>query len=305
MKIAILGATSHIAKNLIYYFYRDPKYELSLFARNKKAVYEFIKSCNDVAVPCVIGFEEFISGNYDAVINCIGVGDPAKLKNVGDKIFRLTEYFDNLVIDYLLSHKNVAYINFSSGAVYGTAFDSGINRNSFATIDVNNITSADYYRIAKLNAEAKHRAMPDLCIVDLRIFSFFSRFIDLDSGFLLCEMVRCVKDHAIFHTNSVDIIRDYVSPNDLFALVELCFEKMPLNCVLDVYSAKPVRKSELIKLFSEIFGLAIQIEEEDNSSPTGIKVSYFSKNYEARRVLTYVPAKSSIQTVQEEAKHLM
>jgi len=305
MKIAILGATSHIAKNLIYYFARDPQYELFLFARNKKAVHEFMKSCDSISFSRVLGFEEFFDGNFDAVINCVGVGDPARLKNVGAEIFRLTEYFDNLVIDYLLSHKNVVYINFSSGAVYGTAFDSGITKDSLATIDINNITSADFYRIAKLNAEAKHRAMPDLCIVDLRIFSFFSRFIDLDSGFLLCEMVRCAKDHTIFHTNSVDIIRDYVAPKDLFMLVQLCLEKGSLNCALDVYSAKPVRKSELLKLFAEEFGLEIEVEEKNHSSPTGTKTSYFSTNYNAQRLLGYSPENTSICNVQREARILI
>jgi len=305
MKIAILGATSHIAKNLIYYFAKNTQYELFLFARNKDAVHVFMQTCNSTSLFRVFGFEAFFEGSYDAVINCVGVGDPAKQKNIGAEIFRLTEYFDNLVIDYLFSHRSVVYINFSSGAVYGTAFDSGITKDSLATIDVNNITSADFYRIAKLNAEAKHRAMSDLCIVDLRIFSFFSRFINLDSGFLLCEMLRCAKDHTIFHTNSVDIIRDYVAPSDLFALVELCFEKAPLNCALDVYSAKPVRKSELLKLFTEEFGLKVEIEEKGYLSPTGTKVAYFSKNYEARKVLMYVPANSSVYTVREEARYLL
>ncbi len=305
MKIAILGATSHIAKNLIYYFAKDPQNELFLFARNKDAVHVFMQTCNSTSLFRVFGFEAFFEGSYDAVINCVGVGDPAKQKNIAAEIFRLTEYFDNLVIDYLLSHKNVVYINFSSGAVYGTAFDSGITKGSLTTIDVNNITSADFYRIAKLNAEAKHRAMPDLCIVDLRIFSFFSRFINLDSGFLLCELVRCAKDHTIFHTNSVDIIRDYVAPSDLFALVKLCFEKAPLNCALDVYSAKPVQKSELLKLFAEEFGLKIEVEEKNYSSPTGIKASYFSTNNTAQMLLGYNPEITSICNVKKEASMLL
>ncbi|WP_158904925.1 NAD-dependent epimerase/dehydratase family protein [Rectinema subterraneum] len=305
MKIAILGATSHIAKNLIYYFAKDPQCELFLFARNKQAVHEFIESCDSISFSRVLGFEEFLDGNYDAVINCVGIGDPHKQKDAGVEFFRITEYYDNLIIDYLLSHKNVVYINFSSGAVYGTAFDSGVTKDSLATIDVNNITSADFYRIAKLNSEAKHRAMLDLRIIDLRIFGFFSHFIDLDSGFLLCEMVRCTKDHAIFHTNSVDIIRDYVAPSDLFSLVKLCLEKEPLNCALDVYSAKPVRKSELLNLFSEEFGLEIEVEEKDHSSPTGTKVVYFSTNRDAQKLLGYFPENTSICNVQRETRILI
>lgn len=305
MKIAILGATSHIAKNLIYYFVKYPKYELFLFARNKQAVHEFIESCDSISFSRVLGFEEFFDGNYDAVINCVGIGDPRKQKDAGVEFFRVTEYYDNLIIEYLLSHRNVVYINFSSGAVYGTAFDTGVTKESWATIVINNITSADFYRIAKLNSEAKHRALPDLRIIDLRIFSFFSHFIDLSAGFLLCEMLRCTKDHSIFHTNSIDIIRDYVAPNDLFTLVQLCFMKGDLNCALDVYSAKPVRKSELLNLFSEEFGLKVEIEENDHSSLTGTKMAYFSTNRDAQELLSYFPENTSIGTIEKETSMLL
>jgi len=118
-------------------------------------------------------------------------------------------------------------------------------------------------------------------------------------------MVRCAKDHTIFHTNSVDIIRDYVAPSDLFALVELCFEKAPLNCALDVYSAKPVRKSELLKLFSEEFGLEIEIEEKAHSSPTGTKVAYFSDNFTAEFIIGYEPKVKSIDSIRAETRFLL
>jgi len=111
MKIAILGATSHIAKNLIYYFAKNPQNELFLFARKKDAVLEFMQAFKSPSFFRVLGFEALYEANYDAIINCVGVGDPAKQKNIGAEIFRLTEYFDNLAIDYLLSHKSVVYIN--------------------------------------------------------------------------------------------------------------------------------------------------------------------------------------------------
>jgi hypothetical protein len=144
-----------------------------------------------------------------------------------------------------------------------------------------------------------------LNIVDLRIFGFFSHFIDLDSGFLLCEMVRCAKDHTIFHTNSVNIIRDYVAPNDLFMLVKLCLEGEPLNCALDVYSAKPVRKSELLKLFAEEFGLKIEVEEKNHSSPTGTKVAYFSDNFTAEVIIGYEPKVKSIDSIRAETRFFL
>jgi len=305
MRIAILGATSQIAKNLISYFLKDSKYELFLFARNTKAVHEFIMTIDSLSIPFIFGFEEFPSGKYDVVINCIGIGDPRKLREAGVGFFRITEYFDNLVIDYLLNNKNTTYINFSSGAVYGTEFDSGVTEDSIANIAVNKIIPADFYRIGKLNAEVKHRALIDQNIIDLRIFSFFSQFIDLNSGFLLCELVRSVIANTIFHTNAVEIIRDYIAPSDLFTLVELCLINQKMNCAIDVYSAKVVQKSELIELFKHEYGLTSVIEDKDCASMTGTKLAYYSSNPAAFSLLSYVPTINSIDTVRSEVAMLL
>jgi nucleoside-diphosphate-sugar epimerase len=305
MKIAILGATSHIAKNLVYYFRQESRDELFLFARNQGAVRDFLKSTKDDVAPIVFGFDSFSGGDYDAVINCVGIADPQKQKNAGVDLFRLTERFDDLALDYLAGHEKTVYINFSSGAVYGTAFDSGVEGNAVASIAVNGITSADYYRIAKLNAEAKHRAMPDRNIIDLRVFSFFSRFIDLESGFLLTEMLRCVIERQPFYTNAVDIVRDYVAPSDLFSLVKLCVASSGINQPMDVFSAEPIRKSELIALFSCDFGLETRIDEEDHVSTTGAKLTYYSANHVATSLLNYIPALTSRDAVRDEANEII
>lgn len=305
MKIAILGATGHIAKNLVYYFRRDSRYELFLFARNQGAVHEFLKATEGELVPIIAGFDLFPGGDYDAVINCVGIADPQKQKNAGVELFRLTERFDDLVLDYLAGHEKVVYVNFSSGAVYGTAFDSGVEANAVASIAVNGITPADYYRIAKLNAEAKHRAMADRNIIDLRVFSFFSRFIDLKSGFLLAEMMRCVIERRPFYTDAVDIVRDYVAPSDLFSLVKLCVASNGINQPIDAYSAGPIRKSELITLFSSDFGLETRIDEEARVSPTGVKLAYYSANHVATSLLNYIPALASRDAIRGEANEII
>ena len=301
MKIAILGATSHIAKNLIYYLRRDSHCELFLFARNQAAVHEFLKGTEGKPSPSVAGFDGFPGGDYDAVINCVGIADPEKQTNAGVELFRLTERFDDLALDYLTGHEQTVYVNFSSGAVYGTAFDVAAEGNAVASVAVNNIVPADYYRIAKLNAEAKHRAMADQSIIDLRVFSFFSRFVDLNSGFLLAEMMRCVIERRPFHTDAVDIVRDYVAPGDLFALVRLCVASTGINQPMDVFSAAPIHKSDLIDLFSHDFGLETHIDEEAQVSTTGAKLAYYSTNHIATLLLNYVPALTSRDVVHDEA----
>ena len=97
----------------------------------------------------------------------------------------MTEYYDNLILDNLNKYQSTIYINISSGAVYGTDFKKPANSSFTTEIDVNNITTIEHYRIAKLNSEVKHRSLSDFKIIDLRIFGFFSRFIELEKDFLL------------------------------------------------------------------------------------------------------------------------
>jgi hypothetical protein len=69
----------------------------------------FILSIN--AENCVpTTYDEFSGERYDAIINCIGIGDPAVLKIAKDQIFRLTEYYDNLILDNL---KNLSFDSFT------------------------------------------------------------------------------------------------------------------------------------------------------------------------------------------------
>jgi hypothetical protein len=305
MRVAILGATSQIAKNLISFFCLEPKYELFLFARNETAVREFLSCIGAHNVSRIFPYSSFSTETYEVVINCVGIADPRKQRTAGIELFRLTERFDDLILNFLESHDKTLYISFSSGAIYGTAFEDGVSEDNTAIIDVNKIEPVDYYRIAKLNSEAKHRAMSDRKIIDLRVFSFFSRFIDLEAGFLLCEMTRCVKEGRIFYTNATDIVRDYVAPSDLFSLIELCLGDNGHNIVLDVYSAKPVRKCELIDLFTQEFGLETQVDETSRINTTGEKLAYYSTNRASEKVLRYTPKQTAISSVYIETKCLL
>jgi len=300
MKVAILGSTSHIAKNLIYFFSKDPKYELFLFARNIGVVKEFLRTIGGISSSIILEFDSFFAVNYDVVINCIGIADPNKQKILGIELFNITEHYDNLILNYLLSHEHTLYINFSSGAVYGTELDISVNEDSNAIIAVNNIMHSDYYRIAKINSEAKHRSMADKKIIDLRVFSFFSRHINLESGFLLCEMTRCANEHRIFYTSDIDIERDYIAPSDLFAIVELCIMECNYNIAFDVYSAKPVRKSEIVALFEREFCLETQIDKKNRISATGSKQVYFSSNKTLGRKIGYIPKVTAIASIKYE-----
>ncbi|OQX21091.1 MAG: hypothetical protein BWK75_03930 [Candidatus Altiarchaeales archaeon A3] len=304
-KIAILGATGHIAKNLIERFCRTNKYELFLFARSLDQLNKFLKSiqCNDAVSSRM--FSDFSCADYEVIINCVGIGDPGKLKTEGDSIFRLTETFDNMVLDYLESHTNAIYINFSSGAAYGTDFSTPVNEFSCTKLDINHIASSDFYGIAKINSEAKHRAMANLNIIDLRVFGFFSRFIDLKAQYFMSEVISCIKNDEEFITGKGNIIRDYVHPHDLISLIEKCINKPAFNEVFDVYSLKPVTKFEILDYFAQQYGLKYSIKSNINIlTATGTKDNYYSNNKKAEKN-GYFPQFTSIDSIIEETKAIL
>jgi nucleoside-diphosphate-sugar epimerase len=304
-RIAILGATGHIAKSLIDGFCRAGKYKLFLFARSRDRLGKFladIQCGNNVSLKL---FSEFYHAEYDVIINCVGIGDPGKLKNAGISIFRLTETYDNLVLDYLEAYPEALYINFSSGAAYGTEFSTPVNETTCTRMAINHIAPSDYYGIAKINAEAKHRALDTLNIVDLRVFGFFSRFIDLRNQYFMSEVISCVKYGKGFETGPENITRDFVHPRDLMFLIEKCIAKKTINDVFDVYSLKPATKFEILDYFNRQYGLKYTVKENINiSTATGIKNHYYSKNRKAQNI-GYYPQFASLESIIQESKAIL
>lgn len=304
--IAILGATSHIAKGLIYNFSRAVEYkDLYLFARSKSNLGLFLKQIKCSYLYQRKGFSDFSKHHYDVIINCVGLGTPVKVRGASEDLFKLTEEFDNMVLKYLQRHPDTIYINFSSGAVYGTTFTHMVDNDSRLNIMVNNIKPENYYGIAKLYSEVKHRALKNLKIVDLRIFSYFSRFIDLDSGYFLTELIKSIKKKKVFITSPCDFIRDILSQQDLFDLIRLIIKSKPFNGAFDAYSSKPVSKFELLDYFVKNYSLKfIPDDKFDSTCPTGKKQFYCSGSRTASR-LGYHPKFSSLGNVANEAAYLL
>lgn len=304
-RIAIIGSTSHIAKGLIYNFSITGDYELFLFARSLKSVENFLNLIKYKGKYFLKTFSEFSKSKYDVIINCVGIGSSVDIKNKISACFRLTEAFDNLVLDYLETHLDSLYINLSSGAVYGKDFSEPVNTSTCSKWDINNITESDYYGIAKLNSEAKHRALINLKIVDLRIFGYFSRFINLKSRFLLTEIISCIKDGREFITGNENIVRDYIHPRDLFSLIEKCIQKYSVNDAFDAFSLKPITKFEIIHYFASEYGLRYIVKDDAKvSSLTGGKVNYYSNNKSALNI-SYVPQFSSADCIIQESRELL
>jgi nucleoside-diphosphate-sugar epimerase len=301
INIALLGATSHIAKNLIIELNKKKTYQLFLFARSIERFTQFKKENSEISTLPVYTFQDFNNHHYDVIVNCVGIGDPGNLFDKMDSIFTLTEKFDQLILDYLKNINSQAlYISLSSGAAYNSSFDTPVDVSSYSKISINAISPTDYYGIAKVNSEAKHRALQKFNIVDLRIFGFFSRYIGMDSKFLLTQLITCLHSKTNFVTSADNIIRDYVHPKDLTELIELCIQKKVVNEVYDVYSLKPIEKMEILQYFVNAFDLQYQItNNSDISSATGTKLHYYSNNRKAESI-GYKPKFSSLDCLIEE-----
>lgn len=304
-RIAILGSTSHIAKGLIYNFSIGEGYELFLFSRSLERLQNFLHDIHYKKSVFLKNFTDFNNTKYDVIINCVGISGSVDIKNEIPSIFILTETFDNLVLDYLKAHPDTLYIDFSSGAVYGTDFSEPVNSSTYSQWNINSIVEADYYGIAKLNSEAKHRALKNLKIVDLRIFGYFSRFINLKSRFLLTEIISCIKDGREFITGNENIVRDYIHPRDLFSLIEKCIQKYSMNDAFDACSLKPITKFEIIHYFASEYGLRYIVKDDAKvSALTGNKVNYYSSNKSALNI-SYVPQFSSEDCIIQESRELL
>lgn len=304
LKVAILGATSHIAKGLIFHFKDDESIELHCYARDLEKVKSFSRLIN-YKNPILKSFHELNDDHLDAVINCIGITYTSALNSLNENVFELTEIFDNIVLNYIRQNPETTYINFSSGAVYGTSFNQPASLNTKTIIDVNNILSEDYYRIAKLNSEAKHRSLNDFNIIDLRIFGYYSRFIDLTKNYLMTDILSSIRENRTLKTRPTDIIRDYIHPKDLSKLVKACFEAKKINEALDVRSKYPVSKMEILNFFKQNYNLNFEIDENYvGYSATGEKLNYYSAINNSV-IIKLKPDYSSIECIAVETEELL
>jgi len=301
MRIAILGATSQIAQDLILSFSKYKDYDFSIFGRNVALLQKWINSENLSDKYQVQEYSEF--GNhqkYDVIINFVGIGDPVKAKKMGSDIFQITEQYDNMALDYIKQHKETRYIFLSSGAVYGGSYQEPANENTVATVDINNLESTDWYAISKLYAEARHRSLSELSIVNVRVFNYFSHTQDMDTRFLITDIVRAIKNKEVFKTSADNIIRDFITPPDFYRLIQAIIDFKPANMTLDCYTKSPVSKFNLLNELVSVFGLEYGVEDGVNIvNATGIKSNYYSLN-KAAKSIGYNPKNTSLEGLIQE-----
>ena len=303
IRVAILGVTGYVGRSLLHEFFLEKeKFTLSLFSRSPKKVETLISRMSEFDNYEIKKLEDFSSGSYDVIINCTGIGDPSVLKNDPFSIFTVTEEMDSLILSYVTKNKETLYINLSSGAVYGNNSETSLGNSSYSIISLENMTTYDYYAIAKINSEAKHRAMRDLHIIDLRIFAFFSSFVDNDSGFFMSEVVRSLIQKNEFITSDEDMVRDYICPKDLFSMISLVIEKKKGNDFFDVYSKSPISKFEILDFCKNVYGFTYSVRKKEETK--GVTKLYYPRNKKAS-ILGYEPKYTSLVGIQIEIDKIL
>ena len=301
MRIAILGATSQIAQDLILSFSINKGYDFLLFGRNIELLEKWINSENLSEKYQVKEYSEFSNDQkYDMIINFVGIGDPAKAQKTGNDIFKITEQYDDMALEYVKQHKKTKYIFLSSGAVYGGNYQEPVNKDTIATIDINNLKSTDWYTLAKLYAEAKHRSLSDLSIIDVRVFNYFSHTQNIDTRFLITDIVRAIKNKEVFKTSVDNIVRDFITPPDFYNLIQAIIDAKSTNIALDCYTKNPVSKFDLLSELKNKFGLIYDFDENiDTIDATGAKVNYYSTNKISGNI-KYMPDNTSLDGIIQE-----
>jgi nucleoside-diphosphate-sugar epimerase len=302
MRVALLGATGHVGRVLTVGLGAADDIELILLARAPQRAQAFASAHNLRAPWQVRELAESASVDADAFVNCLGAGDPGRLP--GD-LLELESQFDSLFLRSLRGNDGARGIAMSSGVVYDSDFQRPTDEETpIRSASASATTSGEAYALAKARAEATHRAAGDLAIVDVRLFGLYSRFVDRSARYLMNDVVDAIAGGCALSVSGDDIVRDFVAPADLTALVGCILDAAPANTTMDVYSAAPVRKSEMLADFSVRYGLTYTTDDGAASSPTGTKPNYYSTSHRASAV-GYRPSRTSLESLSEEIDVLL
>lgn len=303
MLIAILGATSQIAKDLIISFSGDASYELELFSRRPEVAREWLVENALSSQYSSYALEVFNEDRkFDAIINFVGAGDPAQVAKMGKTIFEITDGIDQLCLEYLKHNPICKYIFLSSGAIFGENFERPVDCDAKTVINPSSHAPQDWYGLAKLNAEIRHRSMNDFAIVDIRLFNYISHRQNLDARFLIADIFRAIRDQVSLKVSAEYMVRDFLHPSDFYALILAILNSPRSNLAVDAYTKEPIDKPNLLSLMKENFNFQYEFDGMSNAlNATGKKCFYYSLNRSAEK-LGYRPLMTSAEGILTEAR---
>lgn len=306
MNITIFGASSQIAKGLIKKFSEKKQNHLTLLVRDYKSFYGWFEKKKIHNNFVIKQYSEFSNdAKIDVIINCVGVGDPAKALSVSSSIQSITQHFDQIALEYLDLNPETKYFFISSGIAYGDIFSAPARKYTQQNIDLNSSKPEDAYAISKINAENIHRNLTHLSIIDIRVFSYLSDEIDINSRFLICDALRAIKEKKVLYTNNLNITRDYIGPDDLYQLITKLMKIKNLNTVVDSYSKEPIDKISILNYLEKTFRLKYEFQDSFvELNATGSKDNYYSKNFSAKD-FGYNPKFTSKDVIERVARKVL
>lgn len=307
MRIAILGATSQIAKDFVRHLGSRSDVELSLFARRPQVIIDWLANAPLKCKTVINAFADFghEAKPYDAIVNFVGSGNPAQTASMGASILDITYEFDSLALNYVKKFPTCRYIFLSSGAAYGGTFGAPADENTPSIFPINKLLPPDWYGAAKMFAECRHRALPELPIVDVRVFNYFSRTQDMSARFLITDIIRAIREKTVLRVSSDYIVRDFLHPSDFSNLVEVILNERPANAVLDCYTREPIDKPTLLLKMQENFGFQYElVDTAAGINATGNKSHYYSLDKRAAG-FGYQPTMSSWEGIFKETSALL
>ncbi len=301
MRVAILGATGHIGTALAHHYAADGETSLDLYARRPDAVSSLLPTAAPGRVR-VLPLDGFDFAGVDVVVNALGAGDPSRVRAIAPNIVALTLDWEDLIRRALArSGGDPLYVFLSSGAVYGRLIEDGARIDARTCFSVNTPREDEAYGLAKFLAEAIHRSETGRRILDVRIFGFVSRHIDLGGKYFLSELFDALAGDKTFVTGAQDMIRDYVDADDLAALIGCASRAVSVNMAADIYSQRPAGKFEIIQRLAEV-GLKCRVDPDYPHA--GQRIAYAS-HYDVAGGLGYVPARAAVDTVERVARQII
>lgn len=302
--VAILGANSQIGQDYIQNLLIKSQTDLYMYSRRPDLL--------SIQTPLEykgrvrsLGYEDFGFHKYDLIVNFVGASNPNQISAMGHEIFKITNHYDELVVQYLKKFNNAFYIFISSGAAYGDVFSAGPAEELTQSIfDFNNLKTSQYYGASKYFAEKRHRELTDLKILDLRIFSYFSKGQDLSSALLLSEIIRSIKSGSTLKTNQDNLYRDYIGADDFYNLIECLLSTGGINTSVDSYSLGSIGKMDMLDNFHAKFGLNFSLEKL-NSNTSSSKKYYFSMKRHTLNSLGFSPKFNSLDLILKTSRDML
>ena len=223
-----------------------------------------------------------IAEECDAVLNFVGLGSPSRVALESSRLEPLDLKVDLACMRLLELKPEATYLYMSSGASYGSNFSTpAVDANELPEISKFDLPR-EMYGWIKRSAEVRHRSLPQYKIINLRIFGYASRNMDLNAGFLLSDLAKSLVTGVPARISSEITHRDFINPDFFYEVVNYCLENNLPNTSLDLVSTSPLGKHELVAALEGIFGLKVVWDETPSKSNSISKSNYFSQSTRLR-----------------------